>query len=486
MVILSFGFFLLVFVAIGVLSVLKRQQTSQDYLLASHNVKPWLVALSAIATNNSGYMFVGQIGFTYMYGLHSIWLMIGWVFGDFVTSLFVHRNLRINSEKRHALSFAGALSKWGGTDYKYLRIIGGLITVLFLGTYAAAQLNAGSKALHVLFGWDYSMGAIIGAVMVLLYCFAGGIRASIWTDAAQSFVMVAAMALMLFIGLKELGGVSSFVSQLHNVSPDYMNWFPPDHPLGDAMGGVLGPLLFVLGWFFAGVGVIGQPHIMVRFMAMDQPDDMVRARIYYYLWYVLFYGMTIVTALAARLLIPETEGFDAELALPSLAMELLPEVLVGMVLAGLFAATMSTADSQILSCTAAITHDFAPGKLSGYLTTKLATVFVTAVALSIALSGSESVFNLVIIAWSAMASAFAPLLIVYALRQSVSQPLALCMMVGGLAAMMLWRLSGLNAITYEVAPGVLTGLAVFVLGKVLRGLRDAALNKGEAESAQGS
>ena len=139
MVIGSFVFFILIFVAIGIASAIKHKKDSSDYLLASQSVKPWLAALSAVATNNSGYMFIGQIGFTYLYGLHSIWLMIGWVTGDFLMSLFIHKRLRSQSEKNDSLSFASALSHWGGTDYKILRVVGGIITIAFLGTYAAAQ-----------------------------------------------------------------------------------------------------------------------------------------------------------------------------------------------------------------------------------------------------------------------------------------------------------------------------------------------------------
>lgn len=459
MVLLGFLFFLLLFVVVGVLSVLKSRQTSRDYLLAGQKVKPWLVALSAIATNNSGYMFVGQIGFTYAFGLHSIWLAVGWIVGDFLMSLFVHKNLRIQSEENRAFSFAGTLSQWHNVNYKYVRVIAALITLAFLGTYAAAQLNAGSKALHVLFGWDYSAGAIIGAVIVLVYCFAGGIRASIWTDAAQSFVMIVAMGLMLVVGLHQIGGVQALVDGLYGISDSYMNLFPPDH----AAGPVLGTFLFILGWFFAGIGVIGQPHIMVRFMAMDNPSHMKRARVYYYSWYVLFYALTISVALTARLLLPDTQGFDAELALPTLAGELLPDILVGLVLAGLFAATMSTADSQILTCTATLTQDLAPNKFSGYIFNKIATVGVTLIALVIALSGNESVFSLVIIAWSALASAFAPLLIVFALKKFVREYVAVTMMIGGLAAMGAWRYFGLNDYTYEIVPGILTGLFVFAV-----------------------
>lgn len=461
MVIGSFVFFLFVFVLIGVMSAKKRQETTVDYLLASQNVKPWLVGLSAIATTNSGYMFVGQIGFTYQVGLSSIWLMIGWIAGDFITSLFVHKKLRKTTEKRHALSFAGVISKWHGEDYKYLRIVGGLVTLAFLGTYAAAQLNAGSKALHVLFDWNYAVGAVIGALIVLLYCFAGGIRASIWTDAAQSFVMLVAMLLMMGITLHTLGGWSAFIAALHEVSPTYMNLFPPDLPLG----GFTGPALFVTGWFFAGVGVVGQPHIMVRFMAMDDAENIWKVRGYYYSWYVTFYTITILTALAARLLLPEVATFDAELALPTLAQDLLPSVLVGLVLAGLFAATMSTADSQILSCTAAIAHDFSETRFNTYLATKMSTVFVTLLALAIALSGNESVFALVLIAWSALAAAFAPLLIVFAFRQKVTEGLGITMMLGGIAAVLLWRHFGLGDVIYEIAPGIMAGLLIFVVGK---------------------
>lgn len=462
MIMASFVFFLLVFVAIGALAVRKRRHNSYDYLLASRDTKPWLTALSAVATNNSGYMFVGQIGFTYLYGLHSIWLMIGWIAGDFLTSLFVHKKLRARSEKHGALSFASALSHWQGGDYTYLKIVGGLLTIAFLGTYAAAQLNAGSKALSVLFGWDYALGAVIGAFIVLLYCFAGGIRASIWTDAAQSFVMFAAMVLMVVIALITLGGVGPFIEGLHAISPDYMSLFPADSRAGP----VAGPVLFVLGWFFAGMGVIGQPHVMVRFMAMDEAGNIARVRAYYYAFYISFFALTITAAFAARLLLPETDAFDAELALPSLALHLLPDILVGLVLAGLFAATMSTADSQILCCTAALTHDLAPrGRAGGYLMNKLATLLVTLVALGIALYGSQNVFTLVIVAWSALGSAFAPLLIVYCLRRPVSERLALTMMAGGLGTMLAWRSAGLNDLCYEIAPGILAGLAIFALGK---------------------
>lgn len=464
MVIVSFVAFLLLFVIIGILSVFKNNHTSEDYLLAGQSMKPWLVALSAVATNNSGYMFVGMIGYTYLVGLSSIWLMIGWILGDFMASLFIHKRLRMVTEHKEVLSFAGALSRWNNTNFRTLRTVSGIITLIFLGIYAAAQLSAGSKALHVLFGWDYSIGAIIGAVMVLVYCFAGGIRASIWTDAAQSFVMILSMLVLCVVSITKLGGVDTVIASLHNVSPSYMGIFPPDLQFGS----IAGPVLFVAGWVFAGFGVIGQPHIMVRFMTMENPKQMNRVRLYYYGWYAAFYVMTILAALLARLVLPETQAFDAELALPTVATHLLPDVLVGLILAGLFAATMSTADSQILSCSAAITYDLPFNRKHSYLLTKLSTVFVTVVALVIALFGSKSVFSLVLISWSALASAFAPLLTVYCLGGKPTEKLALTMVGCGIGTMLLWRYVGLNESFYEVAPGIAGGLLPYVIARVVR------------------
>lgn len=456
-VIISFCFFLVIFVGIGLLSAFKSRGNNEDYLVASSSVQPWLVALSAVATNNSGYMFIGMIGFTYTTGLSSIWIMIGWIFGDLVASQYIHKRLRVATAKHELISFGGVLSRWHGTHYERLRLIVGLITVLFLGTYSAAQLKAGSMALHVLFDWDLNTGAIIGAIMVFLYCMAGGIRASIWTDAAQSFVMITAMAMLLIVGIGEVGGLSAFTAALDGVSPTYFQLFPE----GLATPGITGAALFVLGWVFAGFGVVGQPHIMVRFMTLDNEENINRVRFYYYSWFTAFYAMTIGVGLLSRLLLPTSEIFDAELALPMISLQLLPDIAVGVVLAGLFAATMSTADSLILSCSASLTRDIVPKLRNNYYVTKGATVTVTLIALFIALYGTETVFNLVLIAWSVLAGAFGPLLLVYSLGKKVSEGTGIAMVLVGFTTTIVWRQLGLGDYIFEVAPGLISGILIY-------------------------
>lgn len=464
MIFFSFCLFLLLFTLVGSLSVLKKKNTSVDYLLANQEIKPWLAAISAIATSNSGYMFIGQIGFTYVYGLQSVWLMFGLIFGDFISSLFVHKNIRKKSQELKVVSFANLVSKWHGKNYKYVQLFGGVIILIFLSTYAAAQLNAGSKSMHILFGLDYRLGAIIGGVIVLLYCFSGGIRASIWTDAVQSLVMIIAMLLMVFFGIEKLGGFSSFINQLHEVSPDYMKWFPSTN----FSEFYIAPYMFIIGWFFSGLGVIGQPHVMVRFMAIDNTKNIPKTRIYYYTWYTLFYSLTILAAFVARLLVPETNNLDPELALPTLALNLLPEFFVGLVLAGIFAATMSTADSQILACTASITNDLLLNKKNNYFINKLVTLIVTVFVVTIAINDNKNVFNLVLMSWSTLACCFSPLLIVNSLQQKVSEFLSLMMMIMPLITLLLWRYFGLSEFIYEVAPGIVSGILTFFVFKLFR------------------
>ncbi|MBE7440352.1 MAG: sodium/proline symporter [Spirochaetales bacterium] len=465
-VLLGFLLSLACFVLVGILSVRRAAPTSDDYLLAGRQVSPWLTALSAIATNNSGFMFIGLIGVTYSEGLTAVWIMGGWMAGDYAIWLWVARGLRIRSEEMHVASIPGFLSSRAGEGRgkleRLLVMVTALVIVVFLGAYAAAQLNAGSKALHVLFGWDYSVGALLGAALVVVYCFSGGIRASIWTDAAQSCVMIAAMLLLLVAALYELGGPLQLFDRLRALDPELLALTPRSAKFG--------LLAFLASWFFAGLGVAGQPHVMIRAMAIHSPEAIPAARRIYIIWYILFTSLCILVGLASRALLPAA-SFDQELALPLLAGQLLPGILVGVVLAGLFAATMSTADSQVLSCSAAISRDLFPDWSRSYMRTKLATLLVVSLVLPVALFAEQSVFRLVLIAWSALASALGPLLILRSLGARASAGLSLSMVVSGLAAVIAWQFTPYSGAVYGALPGMMTGFSVYALGWFVAGKR---------------
>lgn len=467
--ILSFLLFLGIFALIGISSVLRSKGTKKDYYLASSSIPPSLVGLSAVATNNSGYMFIGVIGYTYVTGLASVWLMAGWIIGDFLGSVFIHHRLRKATERTGEVSFAGVLCKWNGKKQESLQRIIAAISLIFLLAYASAQLVAGSKALQVLFGWPNWAGATLGAVLVVVYCFSGGIRASIWTDGAQSVVMMMAMALMLFVGIRSFGGFQEAIAQMEQIN-GYMDWFPKDLVIPGLAGGVL----FAVGWAFAGLSVIGQPHVMVRFMALSDTGKMRRARLWYYSWFILFYAMSTGVGLLSRIYLSDVSSFDAELALPTMAMELLPPFLVGLVLAGVFAATMSTADSLILSCSSALTHDLIPHTIENPRLLKLGTGVITLAAWGWAIANKQSVFSLVIMSWSSLASAFGPLLIFLSLGGKPRKATSIIAVFIGLGVALLWRFIGWDTAIYEGMPGILAGLLIFYIPVLFK--RKKAIN----------
>ncbi|WP_373082087.1 sodium/proline symporter [Zhongshania sp.] len=458
----SFAAFLTAFVLIGLSSLFLNKHHSSDYYLASNSVQPWLVGLSAVATNNSGYMFIGVIGYTYTVGLSAFWVMAGWIAGDFIASHIVHRQLRAKTESSGQLSYIGVLSNWTGANMARYQKLAALVSLVLLLAYAAAQLLAGGKALQALFDWPRWAGAVVGSVLVAAYCLAGGIRASIWTDAAQSVVMITAMGVLLWVAVAALGGPVATVDALYQI-PNYMNWFPEDL----AFPGAAGAILFALGWLFAGFSVAGQPHVMVRFMTLANTDDMTRARVWYYLWFIAFYLMATAVGLLSRIYLPEIGNFDAELALPTMAQQLLSPVMVGLILAGIFAATLSTADSLILSASAALTHDLSPKSIERPLLIKLATFAVTLFALGWALISAQTVFGMVVMAWSGLASAFVPVLAVLISGRRPNESTLIAMSAVGILTALLWRYLDLHNMVYEGLPGIVAGVAVYPIAQYL-------------------
>ncbi|MEO1004853.1 MAG: sodium/proline symporter [Cyanobacteria bacterium J06638_38] len=448
----SFIFCLILFTVVGVYAATQKQDTTTDYLLAGRKVNPWAIALSALSTGQSGFLFTGQVGYAYTQGLSGIWLAIGWAIGDYLAWTLVFKSLREVSEKTNCETVPAFLAQ-KQPGYRWITLISALITLFFLSTYAAAQLVAGSKALNSLFGWNYAWGTMIGAAIVVIYCFSGGIRASIWTDSVQSIVMILALLLLLTTAIAAGGGVSNLSSELRQIDASLVRLFPADLAWGF--------LPFFLGWLVAGFGVVGQPHILVRAMALDSSRNMGKARDIKTFCGIITAFAAILIGLAARVLLPELN--DPELALLDLSQQLLPGILVGIMLAGLFAATISTADSQILSSSAALTQDLFPGLAKSYKFAKIGTLMITVLVTIIALANNDSVFNLITFAWSILASGLGVLLILRCFNRPVKTSAAIAMMLIGIMAAMTWKLNfKLSGAVYEVLPGMLASYVTYL------------------------
>jgi len=462
--IVTFISFLAIFAGIGLSSVIKKKNTTADYLLAGQDVKPWLVALAAVATCNSGYMFIGLIGFTYKVGLSSLWIAIGWVFGDLISSLFSFKHIRRFADNKDIQTYSSLLSYRGAKPLKLVRLVAGIITLIFLSIYAAAQFAANGKTLLATFDLDLWVGTIIGAVLVVAYCFAGGIRATIWSNAAQSIVMIIVMALLVGYGINEVGGWENALTKFEAVSPTYLSWFNDT----DSYWG-FAPVLFVLGWFFAGFGTVGQPHIMVGYMTMDNAENIGKVRAYYYSWYASFFAAAIFVGMLARIILTNDGSFDPELALPTMAIELFPPFLVGVMLAGIFAATISTADSLVISCTGALTNDIFPKFKFSYLASKIATILVTLFGVSVALYalyGDTKVFDMVVYAWAVMGTGFGPLLTLVLLGKKPNQTISLVMILFGAGFTVALSMIGVPEPEYFI-PGMSIGFIIYYIGKLI-------------------
>lgn len=216
---------------------------------------------------------------------------------------------------------------------------------------------------------------------------------------------------------------------------------------------------------------------MVRFMTLEKPRDTKKAIAWYQGSYSAFYITAYVVALCTRILISEAESFDKELALPQLAQDMLPEVLVGVILAGIFAGTISTADSLVLSCTASLSRDIVPKYKDSYIFLKVCTIAVTAVALGLAVFGSKSVFDLVLFAITIMGAGFAPIMLVRVMKWRLTPLLAFTMMLSGVAVGVLWRLEGLHKHVYDALPGIVMAFVVYVVGRGMIAMKEKYKNE---------
>lgn len=462
LILLGFLLVLAAFVAVGRIASRRRQQTTDDYLMAGRETHPWLVGFAAASANSSGFMFIGLIGTTVAVGLSAMWLMVGWIVGDYLTWLVVHRRLRDRSEELGAQSVGSYISAGYSGELSAARMAGGVLTFVFLGTYAAAQFIAGSKGSEAVLGWPLWVGILVGFAILMLYSFAGGLRASIWVNTAQSIVMIGTSALLLIVALARIGGFGELWAELRALNPTYIDWRPQGLQFGFAV--------YLASWIMAGVGVIGQPHIMIIAMTIDDSESMHRARRVYFVWYWLFSAACIVLGLCCRVLLNDllSSNYDAEMALPRLASELLPPVFVGVFLGSLFAATLGGLDTMILCASSAISQDLIPRLGRTYTGTRVCVALTAMAVVLTALFGPSSVFALVVLSWSCLAAGIGPILAAQTLRWPLNNTVGTAMILAGVGTALLWKYGlELADSIYEVMPGMLAGFAAYGIARLL-------------------
>ena len=443
----SFLLFMGAFAGIGLASMWVKEDTTDDYLVAGRGMHPALAALSAVSTWNSGYMFIGFIGFTYTMGYSIIWIGLGSMVGQIVAWIWLYKFIQQAANERGVRSLSSLVSDVTGSPEAKLAAV---LSVLFLAVYAAAQLTSGGKALYVMLGWSEVIGILIGFVLVVAYCYAGGIRASIWTDAAQSSVMIIGSSLLCYVALGEVGGFSGLHDGLEGQNANLTSIVPADLNFGVT--------LWIFAFFLGGLSVAGQPQVVSRVMTLGTDEDRKTAMLWFFAWQTPFLIIMVIIGLASRVVFTGSD-FDPELGLPMLAMETLGPFWVGLILASIFAATMSTADSQVLACTAAFTDDVMPEISQDHKKTKIVTLIIAAFATAISIfglyvPGGDSVFALVVLAVYGLGSIFVPILIIRWAGYEPDTNHTMAMMLAALVTVILWSVSGFGDDIFPSVPGM--------------------------------
>ena len=443
----SFLLFMCAFAGIGLASMWVKEDTTDDYLVAGRGMHPALAALSAVSTWNSGYMFIGFIGFTYTMGYSIIWIGLGSMIGQIVAWVWLYKFIQQSAKERDVRSLSSLVSNVTGSPEAKLAAV---LSVLFLAVYAAAQLTSGGKALYVMLGWSEVIGILIGFVLVVAYCYAGGIRASIWTDAAQSSVMIIGSSLLCYVAMQEVGGISGLHDGLESQNANLTSMVPADLNFGVS--------LWIFAFFLGGLSVAGQPQVVTRVMTLATDQDRKTAMLWFFAWQTPFLLIMVIIGLASRVVFTGAD-FDPELGLPMLAMETLGPFWVGLILASIFAATMSTADSQVLACTAAFTDDVMPQISQDHKKTKIVTLVIAAFATAISIfglyvPGGDSVFALVVLAVYGLGSIFVPILIIRWAGYEPDTNHTMAMMLAALFTVILWSVSGFGDDIFPSVPGM--------------------------------
>jgi sodium/proline symporter len=415
----------LVMVAIGlVANRLSHDET--DYFLGGRRLGPWVAALSASASSSSVWTLIGVSGYAYGFGLSAVWIFPACVGGFLLNWLVLAPALRRHSVRTGAITVTEVLAGPPGTPRRRAIIV--VASVIVLGsllTYVAAQFHGAGKALEDTFELSFEASVLIGSAIVVFYTLLGGFWAVSLTDSLQGLVMALASVVLPATALSAVGGFEALLDGIAQVPVEGYASVWRDMPFAAGLGMVLG----LLG---IGLGYPGQPHVVNRFMALRDESALRRGRQIAVGWGTLLYGGMILLGLCARLLVPGLE--DREDAFVTVTRDLLHPVMAGVMLAAVLSAIMSTADSQLLVAASTISHDLAPGRAgrgSDLLRSRLTVLALSIGAVLVALYATSEIFGSVLFAWSAMGSAFGPVLLVIVLRGRVSPGRVLGAMVSG-------------------------------------------------------
>jgi sodium/proline symporter len=433
--------YLVILLVIGVAAA-RRMKGLDDFVLGGRRIGPLAAAISERASGESSWFLLGLPGAAYAAGFTEFWSVIGIAFGIFFSWTFLAMPLRRQTGEYNALTipdyfearFAGA-----GNRSRALRILSMAIIIFFYTIYLAAQFIGGGKLLNAAFGLDPALGLVLTAVVVMLYTLLGGFLAVVWTDVVQGIMMMFVAFILPIVGIVKLGGPGVLVDRLQDVHGGF-SLAMDGGKTGAAF--VFGVMLGSLSW---GLGYLGQPHLLTRYMAIKSHTQIRRSTLIAMIWVLLAYwGAAMIGIVGAGTF--DTALADPEQVMPLLARYLLPGWIAGLMLAGAIAAMMSTADSQLLVVTSSIVEDVYVKLLRVrseprvlVLVSRVVTIAVSAVALVLAFGAEDTIFDLVSYAWAGLGASFGPPLLLALRWKRTTFAGVLSGMVAGSVSNVVWK-----------------------------------------------
>ncbi len=482
-------------IVIGIVFAKRANANSENYFIGGRSLGPWVTAMSAEASDMSGWLLMGLPGVAYWCGLaDAFWTALGLAVGTYFNWLITSRRLRRYSIKANN-SFT--LPEFFSNRFKekngVIKILAALFILVFFTVYASSCFVTCGKLFSTLFGTSYQSMMILGAVFVLIYTFLGGFLAESASDFMQGIVMIIALATVVILGTINAGGVGAIIENANDI-PGFLEFFGLASPvLDDTATQVVADgvpvwaseaapygILTVFSMMAWGLGYFGMPQVLLRFMAIRKEDELKRSRRIAMVWVIISLAAAVFIGILGRQLFPVAHltKSGAENIFITLSTKLLPPLLAGFVMAGILAATISSSDSYLLIAASALAKDIYHGIVKKkatdkqvMLVTRITLLVIALIAMLFALDEKSVIFGIVSFAWAGFGATFGPLMLFSLFWKRTTKAGAIAGMIGGAGMVFLWNLviselGGIFAI-YELLPAFIFSSILIVVVSLL-------------------
>ncbi|AEH24532.1 sodium/proline symporter [Pyrococcus yayanosii] len=458
----AFLFTLLLPILVGFF-VMKRTKTEEDFFLGGRAMDKITVALSAVSSGRSSWLVLGLSGMAYKMGVTAVWAAVGYITAEMLQFVYMGIRLRKFSEKFKAITVPDYFEARFRDNTKIVRLVVSIIIVIFLTSYVGAQFNAGAKTLSAALGMGMLEALLVAVLMIVIYMILGGFIAVAYNDVIRAVIMIIGLTVLPAVAIAKVGGIGALLEILHQLNPKYID------PWAFGAG-------VVIGFIGIGLGSPGQPHIIVRYMSIDNPNRLRQSTVIGTFWNVVLAWGAIFVGLAGRALFPDVKMLpneSAEMVYPLLSAEFFGPVLYGILMGGIFAAILSTADSQLLVVSSTVVKDFYQEVIKkGHpiddktaLRLSRITVFVIGfLAAIMAYYAKDIIFWFVLFAWGGLGASIGPTLILSLYWKRTTKWGVIAGMVVGTVTTIVWKLY-LKQITglYELVPAFIFALIATIV-----------------------